>query len=197
MQPSGERSDGASGGAIDPSLKFTAIAVPNPHLIAFVSPEVLAGSDLERIGKMLNAKNPYFPEGVNVTFAEILDKDTLFARTYERGVGFTNACGTGMSATTLAFILTHPEEAAFDRVNTVYNPGGMVKTIVHHDGERYWIELIGNATVTATITLPDTALLVGDWQQAKIHATGEQAEYERFIDALTHRKLANTLTEGV
>ena len=73
----------------------------------------------------------------------------------------------------------------------------MVKTIVHHDGEHYWIELIGNATVTATITLPDTALLAGDWQQAEIHATGEQAEYERFIDALPHRKLANTLTEGV
>ncbi|MBO1719064.1 diaminopimelate epimerase, partial [Bacteroides xylanisolvens] len=60
--------------AIHPSLKFTAVAVPNPHLIAFVSKEELVSPDLERIGKMLNAKNPYFPEGVNVTFAEILGK---------------------------------------------------------------------------------------------------------------------------
>ena len=183
--------------AIHPSLKFTAIAVPNPHLIAFVSKEELAGPDLERIGTMLNGKNPYFPEGVNVTFAEILDKDTLFARTFERGVGFTNACGTGMSATTLAFILAHPDKAAFDRINTVYNPGGMVKTIVHHDGDRYWIELIGNATVTATITLPDQALLTGDLQQATVQPTAEQAAYERFIGALPYRTLADTLTEGV
>ena len=182
--------------AIHPSLKFTAVAVPNPHLIAFVSKEELVSPDLERIGKMLNAKNPYFPEGVNVTFAEILGKDTLFARTYERGVGFTNACGTGMSATTLAFILTHPQEAAFECVNTVYNPGGMVKTMVHHDHGRYWIELIGNATVTATITVPDEALESGKLAQATFQPTGEQAAYEQFIDSLPHRDLADTLIEG-
>ena len=183
--------------AIHPHLKFTAVAVPNPHLIAFVSKDELAGPDLERIGKQLNGENPYFPEGVNVTFAEILGQDTLFARTYERGVGFTNACGTGMSATTLAFILTHPHQAALDRVNTVYNPGGMVKTVVHRDHDHYWIELIGNATVTATITLPETALIDGDLQQAVIAPTSEQAAYERFVAALPHRALADTLTEGV
>ena len=81
-------------------------------------------------------------------------------------------------------------------MNTVYNPGGMVKTMVHHDHERYWIELIGNATVTATITVPDEALESGKLTQATFQPTGEQAAYEQFIDSLPHRDLADTLIEG-
>jgi diaminopimelate epimerase len=73
----------------------------------------------------------------------------------------------------------------------------MVKTVVHRDHDHYWIELIGNATVTATITLPETALIDGDLQQAVIAPTSEQAAYERFVAALPHRALADTLTEGV
>ncbi|WP_179394436.1 diaminopimelate epimerase [Lacticaseibacillus absianus] len=178
---------------IHPTFKFTAVAVPNPHLIAFVPEAALTGPELEAIGKRLNAPNPYFPEGVNVTFATIEGPDTLFARTYERGVGFTNACGTGMSATSIAFVLAHPEMAALDRLITVYNPGGMVQTIVHRVDARYWVELIGNATTIALIAIPDQALAAGDFAGAQVALTGEAEQYEAFGRTLPYRDLVPTI----
>ncbi len=179
---------------IHPTLRFTAIAVPNPHLIAFVDEDALNGEAIEAIGKRLNAANPYFPEGVNITFATITGQNTIFARTYERGVGFTNACGTGMSATSLALVLTHPEVASRDTPITVYNPGGMVQTIVHQEASgRYWIELIGNATVTAAITVPESSLAAATTAGATVSDTGEQAQYTRFVTELPYRGLVATV----
>lgn len=176
--------------AIHPTFKFTAIAVPNPHLIAFVPEAELAGSAIETIGKQLNTPNPYFPEGVNVTFATIEGPNTLFARTYERGVGFTNACGTGMSATSLAFVLTNHEAATLGQLNTVYNPGGMVQTVVHQEADgRYWIELIGNATELARIEVPERSLQNATFAGATHTLTGEDAEYAAFVATLPYRDL--------
>lgn len=81
---------------IDDNLTFTAIAVPNPHLISFVSEDTMTSNSLANIGATLNSKNPYFYDGVNVSYAQIIGHNSLFVRTFERGVGFTNACGTGM-----------------------------------------------------------------------------------------------------
>lgn len=169
-----------------PKLKFTSLAVPNPHLIAFMDADTITGPLLGQLGRRLNGDNPYYPDGVNVNFAKIIDHNQLFVRTFERGVGFTNACGTGMSATTLAFALTHPDMADFDQPITVYNPGGMVKTIVHFDEDHYWIELIGNATVTDQIEVAESALHEAQVtpDNATTTATDEQAAYEQFVDGL-------------
>lgn len=167
-----------------PGLKFTSIAVPNPHLISFVSHEVLQSSALGKLGQKLNSDNPYFYDGVNVNFAEILGKNKLFVRTFERGVGFTNACGTGMSATSLALCLTHPEVGNFDEPITVYNPGGMVKVIAHYEQDHYWMELIGNATFTDQIEISEADLHNLDFAKAKISSTGEQEDYQKFIAEL-------------
>lgn len=175
--------------ALDPALRFTAVAVPNPHLIAFVTEAQLTGEKLGALGRKLNAPNPYFPEGVNVTFAASEGNHTLFARTYERGVGFTNACGTGMAATSFAFVLAHPEAAALDQVTTVYNPGGVVKTNVHGSGDEYWIELIGNATTTHLIAVPEAELHQGAFGGAQIAETGEEAAYQQFVKGLPYRDL--------
>lgn len=168
-----------------PGYRFSAIAVPNPHLIAFVSPSQMASDDLGELGQRLNGQNPYFTDGVNVNFGQIIKPGTLFVRTYERGVGFTNACGTGMSATSLALLLTHPEAGQFDQPLTIYNPGGMVKTIVHRQADRYWIELIGNATFTHVITLPEEQLHAGQVDaSAKVVDTGEEKSYQNFVKNL-------------
>lgn len=169
--------------AFAPGLKFTAVAVPNPHLISIVSAEVLASSLLEKLGTKLNQPNPYFPDGVNVSFAQVIDSRHLFVRTFERGVGFTNACGTGMSAASLVFALTHQQEKVFNHLLTVSNPGGFVQTRVHQQEDHYWIELIGNATVTHNINadeslfhqdLPDLSLF-------QVEQTSENAAYQAFI----------------
>lgn len=167
-----------------PNLKFTAIAVPNPHLISFVSAEELASDDLGILGKRLNAENPYFPDGVNVSFAQILEDNKLFVRTYERGVGFTNACGTGMSATSLAFAITHPDQGHFEQEITVYNPGGMVKTIVHQIGDTYTIDLTGNATVTHHIEISEADLHAADLDNVAITETHEESAYQKFVTQL-------------
>lgn len=167
-----------------PGLKFTAIAVPNPHLISFVDEATMHSKTLGQLGKMLNDPNPHFPDGVNVSFAQILDHNTLFVRTYERGVGFTNACGTGMSATSLAFCLNHPEMADFDELISVYNPGGMVKTRVHSRDDTFSIDLIGNATFTHKIEIPETDLHANELDHAQITETGEQTDYLKFVEGL-------------
>lgn len=167
-----------------PGLKFTSIAVPNPHLISFVSHKIIMSDILGSLGKALNNDNPYFYDGVNVNFAQILDKNQLFVRTYERGVGFTNACGTGMSATSLALCLTHPDMGELGKPITVYNPGGMVKVTVHYDHQRYWMDLIGNATFTNQIEIAENDLHNLDFSKVKITSTGEQDNYEKFVDEL-------------
>lgn len=167
-----------------PGFRFTGIAVPNPHLIAFV--DETGFQELGLLGEWLNGDNPYFSDGVNVNFAHILGHNKIFVKTFERGVGFTNACGTGMSATSLAFALIHPDLADFGQPITVFNPGGMVRTILHHDNHRYWIELIGNATFTHRIEVSEESLHRADVtaENAKVTETGEQAAYLNFIHQL-------------
>lgn len=169
--------------ALAAKLKFTALAVPNPHLISFVDDIHASHDTLQQLGQQLNQPNSYFPDGVNVSFAQILAPNQLFVETYERGVGFTNACGTGMSATSLAGHLTYPEQVAADELLTVYNPGGLVQTKIHSDANNYWIELIGNATVTHQIFLPEECLHEAEFahDQIKIAATGEQEAYLKFV----------------
>ncbi|MCH4165654.1 MAG: diaminopimelate epimerase [Lentilactobacillus diolivorans] len=170
-------------------LKFTAIAVPNPHLISFVTDDVMRSDTLGNLGTMLNRPNDYFTDGVNVSFAQILDKNSLFVRTFERGVGFTNACGTGMSATSLAFCLNHPQMADFEQTISVYNPGGMVKTRVHDNDGTYQIDLIGNATFTHKVDLTEADLHDNDLSHAQISDTGEQAAYLDFVKGLQNQNV--------
>ena len=169
--------------AFAPGLKFTAVAVPNPHLISIVSAEVLASSLLEKLGTKLNQPNPYFPDGVNVSFAQVIDSRHLFVRTFERGVGFTNACGTGMSAASLVFALTHQQEKVFNHLLTVSNPGGFVQTRVHQQEDHYWIELIGNATVTHNINADESLFHqdLPDFSLFQVEQTSENAAYQAFI----------------
>ena len=80
-----------------------------------------------------------------------LQKGAIYVRTFERGVGFTNACGTAMSASSLVTCLNglNDKEKAIE----VYNKGGKVRCVVHETETGYWIELIGNATYIYQATI--------------------------------------------
>lgn len=172
--------------ALDDTLKFTAVAVPNPHLISFVDHKTLMGEKLGKIASYLNdGQNPIFPDGVNVSFVEVLAPNKIFVRTYERGVGYTNACGTAMSASSLVYSLLYANETKLEDLITVINPGGMVNTKVHQRADKsYWMSLIGNASFVANVNIDQKAALAGDFSQVDWEETKEQAAYEKFVATL-------------
>ena len=167
------------------TLKFSVVAVPNPHLISFVDHELLYSDEFERIASIINSKNSLFPDGINVSFVEILGENRLFVRTYERGVGFTSACGTAMCASSLIYTLL--KGGSFYETITVKNTGGMVKTVVHEEADTgYWMELIGNATVTHEIQGELSAFIKVQVDQIDSHETTEQADYNSFLTQIEH-----------
>jgi diaminopimelate epimerase len=75
------------------------VSMGNPHVVFFV-PEVEA-VPIARIGPAIE-KHPLFPQHVNVGFAEIVDRERIRLRVWERGAGLTKACGTGACAALVA-----------------------------------------------------------------------------------------------
>ena len=76
--------------------------VGNPHIIFFVKD--CFEYDLKILGpKIENYK--LFPEKINVTFAQIDDKNNITVNVWERGAGLTKACGTAACATAVASLL--------------------------------------------------------------------------------------------
>ncbi|MDR7075451.1 diaminopimelate epimerase [Neobacillus niacini] len=125
-------------------LTFSALAVPNPHLISIVETEQLKSDIQKQISEKVNNPNELLPDGVNVSFVKSLEKGSIYVNTFERGVGFTNACGTAMSASSLVTCLQGLNEV--EEIINVYNNGGKVQCVVHESEENYSIDLIGNAT---------------------------------------------------
>ena len=72
------------------------VSVGNPHIVFVV--EDINRINLEEIGPMIE-HHPLFPERINVEFVQILSPNEVRMRVWERGVGVTQACGSGASAT--------------------------------------------------------------------------------------------------
>jgi diaminopimelate epimerase len=89
----------------------------NPHVVFFVpdietAPITEAGPVVER--------HPVFPQHVNVGFAQILGRDRIRLRVWERGAGLTKACGTGACAALVAAA----RRGLTDRAATLVLDGG-------------------------------------------------------------------------
>jgi len=96
---------------------FQVVNMGNPHAIIQVTD--LNQIDINTVGQTLST-HPAFPEGTNVSFMHILDPQNINLRVYERGVGQTQACGSGACAAVVAGRLT---DSLADSV-TVNLPGG-------------------------------------------------------------------------
>jgi len=81
---------------------ITCVSMGNPHAVNFV--ENVASLDLPKIGPLFES-NPLFPEKVNTEFVELLSRNCLKMRVWERGSGETQACGTGACASAVAAVL--------------------------------------------------------------------------------------------
>ena len=79
--------------------RFSAVSMGNPHAVFFVDDAMQI--DLETLGPRIE-RHPLFPERVNVSFAQMLARDDILLRVWERGTGATKACGSAACATLVA-----------------------------------------------------------------------------------------------
>jgi diaminopimelate epimerase len=79
----------------------SAANIGNPHVVFFC--DDLGAVDMETLGPQIE-HDPLFPARVNVNFAQIVGPNHIRLTVWERGVGFTRACGTGACATAVCAI---------------------------------------------------------------------------------------------
>ena len=79
------------------------VSMGNPHCVIFVKDPDLV--DVEQVGSMLE-NHPIFPKRANIEFVQVVDRQHLRMRVWERGSGETLACGTGACASLVAAVMT-------------------------------------------------------------------------------------------
>jgi diaminopimelate epimerase len=77
------------------TCSISAVSMGNPHAVMLV--EDVADAPVARLGPLVE-HHPRFPEGANVGFMQILGRGEINLRVWERGVGETEACGSGACA---------------------------------------------------------------------------------------------------
>lgn len=99
-------------------ISYTYIEIGNPHCVIFTD-QYVNELDFLNLGPKIEKHNK-FPQGINVGFANIINKQEIKLRVWERGSGATLACGTGACACLIAASINN---LSSDEV-TIYLPGG-------------------------------------------------------------------------
>ena len=128
----------------------TAVSMGNPHFVTFV--DDVDSLDLEKLGPLFE-HHKLFPEGVNTEFVQVIDKNTVKFRVWERGSGETWACGTGACAVAVACV-TLNNAGKRDEELKVIAKGGELKVTYRKDDS---VILKGPATLVfdGVIDIPD------------------------------------------
>ncbi len=134
-------------GVAGPEANFvgTFCSTGNPHVTIYVNDLDLIA--LETVGPLLE-HHPAFPKRMNVHFVEVLSRNEVRVRHWERGSGITLACGTGASAVCVAGVLT----GCGERRITAHLPGGALTL--------EWKESDNHVYMTG----PATEVFTGEWQ---------------------------------
>jgi diaminopimelate epimerase len=166
-----------------PFEDFTAVTVPNPHVVALVTE--YSEPDLIEAGKRASE---VFPDGANVSFLLPLLPDEVFVRTFERGAGLTPSCGSGVVAS----------RAVYSRVTgldpgqrlIVRNAGGVAAaSILVRDGD-WFPALEGNATVVYHAEVDPSGRQLGPIE----YAAEENAAYASLDEQNTAYLKSNGVT---
>ena len=131
------------------SYQMNCVSMGNPHCVIFMEEDV-RNLNLEAIGPDFE-NHERFPKRINTEFVNVLDRQTLRMRVWERGSGETLACGTGACATAVAAMLNgHVEKEV-----TVHLLGGDLK--IQWDGGNAPVYMTGPAATVfdGIIELPD------------------------------------------
>ncbi|HEY9682769.1 MAG TPA: diaminopimelate epimerase [Oculatellaceae cyanobacterium] len=117
-------------------LPVTAVNFGNPHCVIFDlvkgdQLKVLDRSDRENLEKLAVYIQTCgaFPEGVNVSFAEVVSRDKINLLVFERGCGWTLACGSAAAATLVAGVLNEKVAKGCE----IVLPGGSAYVSWGHD----------------------------------------------------------------
>lgn len=116
--------------------QFGAVSMGNPHCVITV--DDVNNFNVNDLGCKLTSHN-IFPEGANISFMQIIKPDEIRLRVYERGVGETQACGTGACASAVIARLQHQTN---QRVR-VFLPGGHLH--IDWAGEGESLRMLGPA----------------------------------------------------
>jgi diaminopimelate epimerase len=117
-------------------VSFGAVSMGNPHAVIVV-PDVKT-APVNELGAKLES-HPFFPQRANIGFMEIVDRQKINLRVFERGTGETMACGSGACA---AVVVGHEQGLLDDTVN-VNLPGG--ELIIRWQGRRTAVFMTGAA----------------------------------------------------
>jgi diaminopimelate epimerase len=116
---------------------FTAVSMGNPHCVVYM--DDIDKLDIGKIG-FLFENHKIFPRRTNTEFVEVINRNRLRMRVWERGAGETLACGTGACAVLVSSVLNDLS----DRVSTVELKGGELK--IRWDEEDGCVYMQGSAT---------------------------------------------------
>jgi diaminopimelate epimerase len=113
------------------AVPVTPISMGNPHCIIFQD-DLPTALDPAQYGPAIETHSQW-PAKTNVEFVRVLDRQTLEVVVWERGCGFTLACGTGACATAVAGVLCGKSEPKV----TIHLPGGplVIQWLQHTSGE--------------------------------------------------------------
>jgi diaminopimelate epimerase len=143
---------------LDPALAFTAVTIPNPHLVAVIDKYV--ESDLVAMGEQVAARHELFPAGANLSVLLPFSADEVFVRTFERGAGLTASCGSGMAAARAVY--SRVGRADPERDILIRNAGGMATASLRVRDGQWFPVLEGNATFVYRADVDPRQLAQGD-----------------------------------
>lgn len=118
-------------------IEVGAISMGNPHCVIPI--ENIQDAPIDELGPFFQ-QHPRFRQGVNVGFLQVLNRNTVALRVYERGAGETLACGSGACA---AVVYARLQDWVNENVE-VHLLGGQL--CIEWAGPEYPVWLIGPAT---------------------------------------------------
>ncbi|MBO5502929.1 MAG: diaminopimelate epimerase [Lachnospiraceae bacterium] len=119
----------------------TCVSMGNPHCVLYV--DDTASLDLPKIGPDFE-HHAYFPNRINTEFVQIIDREHIRMRVWERGSGETLACGTGCCACVVAGVLN----GVNDRTTEVEVLGG--RLLIEWNEQDNHVYMTGPATTVFT-----------------------------------------------
>ena len=154
---------------LDRTFKITAVSWGNPHCVMFI--DDVDNFDVEKYGKAIEHKTDLFPNKTNVTFAQVIDRNNIKMREWERGTGETIGCGTGCCTATVAAVLT----GRCDRKVRVHQIGGILETNWDEETGKMFMKGPSHTVFESEIDVDD---IINKYRTTKLQDLVQNVDYE-------------------